>query len=82
MASRGDDGCRRCGWRGTENKYLSLLLGIEILMEKYPPTASLSGYPNIALLHSAFLASQRLITKIASRVYTRYRKAESHEPSF
>jgi len=35
------------------------LLGIEILMEKYPPTASLIGYPNVAILHSTFLASQR-----------------------
>ena len=38
---------------------LFLLLGIEILMKKYPPTISLSGYPNLAILHSAFLASQR-----------------------
>jgi hypothetical protein len=35
------------------------LLEIEILMEKYSPTAYLSGYPNRAILYSGFLASQR-----------------------
>jgi hypothetical protein len=29
-------------------------LGIENLMEMYPPTASLNGYPNIAILYSDF----------------------------
>ena len=38
---------------------LFILLGIEILMKKYPPTVSLSGYPNLVILHSVFLASQR-----------------------
>ena len=37
---------------------------IEILMEKYHPIASLSGYPNATILHSAFLTSQRQITKM------------------
>jgi hypothetical protein len=27
-------------------------------MEKYPPTVYLSGYPNVVILHSVFLASQ------------------------
>ena len=33
------------------------LLGIEILMEKYPTTVSLSGYPNVAIPCSVFLAN-------------------------
>jgi hypothetical protein len=55
-----------CGMDGTDLRatstrvslYLSLLLEIEILMEKYPSTTSLTGYPNAAILHSAFLGSQ------------------------
>ena len=42
-----------------DSLYLSLLLGIKILIEKYPPTASLSGYPNVDILHSLFLTIQR-----------------------
>ena len=42
-----------------DSLYLSLLLEIEILIEKYTPTASLSGYPNVAILYFSFLASQR-----------------------
>ena len=30
-------------------------------MEKKPPKVSLSGYPNIAIIYSGFLASQRCI---------------------
>ena len=39
--------------------YISFLslLGIEILMEKYPTTVSLSGYPNVAIPCSVFLAN-------------------------
>ncbi|KAG2555394.1 hypothetical protein PVAP13_9KG557001 [Panicum virgatum] len=32
---------------------------VKIWIKKYPPTASLSGYPNVDILHSTFLASQR-----------------------
>jgi hypothetical protein len=39
--------------------YLSSLLGIEILMEKYPSTDFLGGYLNVTILHSAFLANQK-----------------------
>jgi hypothetical protein len=40
------------------------MLGIEILVKNYPSTASLNGYPNIAIFYSGFFASQK----------TRYRK--------
>jgi hypothetical protein len=40
-----------------DSLYLFSLLEIEILIEKYPPTASLNGYSNVAILHSVFLAS-------------------------
>jgi len=36
---------------------LFLLLGIEILMEKYSPKISLSGYPNEVIIYSVFFAS-------------------------
>jgi hypothetical protein len=42
-----------------DSLYHFSLLGIEILMKKYPPTAFPSGYPNVAILHSVFIASQR-----------------------
>ena len=48
-----------------DSLYLFLLLGIEILIEKYPPTASLSGYSNVAILYCSFLASPRQIMEIA-----------------
>jgi len=38
---------------------LFILLGIEILMEKYSPKISLSGYPNEVIIYSVFFASQR-----------------------
>jgi hypothetical protein len=33
---------------------------IGILVEKYPPTTFLSGYPNVAILHFAFLAKPNI----------------------
>jgi hypothetical protein len=35
------------------------MLGIEILVKNYTPTALLNGYPNIAILYSGFFASQK-----------------------
>jgi len=37
-----------------DSLYPSQLLGIEILIEKYPPRALLSGYSNIAIIYSDF----------------------------
>jgi len=34
------------------------MLGIAILVKNYPPTASLNGHPNIAIVYSGFFASQ------------------------
>jgi hypothetical protein len=51
---------KRISNRATPKDSISLLLlEIEILIEKYLPTASLSDYLNAVLLHSVFLASQR-----------------------
>jgi hypothetical protein len=41
-----------------DSLYLFSLLEIEILMEKYTPTASLSGYPNVATFISYFSLSK------------------------
>jgi hypothetical protein len=38
---------------------LLIVIGIESLIEKYTPTASLISYLNIALLYSGILASQK-----------------------
>jgi len=54
-----DDLCSFLRATPRDSLYFFLLLGIEILMEIYPPTASLSGYLNVAILHFTFLASQR-----------------------
>ena len=35
------------------------VLGIEILVKIYPPTARVNGYVNIALFYSGFFASQK-----------------------
>jgi len=44
--------------------YISfLLLEIEILIEKYSPTASLSGYPNVAIIHFLFSIPYFLLAK-------------------
>ena len=40
-----------------ETLYPSQLLEMEILIEKYPPRASLSGYPNIAIIYFRLLTS-------------------------
>jgi hypothetical protein len=42
-----------------DSLYLSKMTGIEFLLKKHPPTASSIGYPNIDILYSEFLASQR-----------------------
>jgi len=46
----------KLSFRATSRDSISFL--IEILTEKYPPTASLSGYPNVAIIYSVFLASK------------------------
>jgi hypothetical protein len=35
------------------------LLGIEILVKNYHPTASPNGHPNIAIFYFGFFASQK-----------------------
>ena len=51
------------------------MIGIEILVKKYPSTVSLNGYPNMALFYSRFSLPKNRRQELLSRVCTRYRKA-------
>jgi len=44
-------------------------------VEKYPPTSSSIGYPNIDILYSVFLLAKDRERGWLSRLRTRYRKA-------
>jgi len=50
------------------------MLGIEILVKNYPPTASLNGYPNITIFYSVFSLAKNRRQEWLSRLRTRYRK--------
>ena len=50
------------------------MLGIKILIKKYPPTAFVNGYPNIVIFYSGFSLAKNRRQERLSRVYIRYRK--------